>query len=241
MDIEDLKIAFAEHPQIKAIEERITKKGDRHVLVSGLYASSRSLVLERLSQILSRKKATRGESLFIIMDNAESAQYLYSDLCQVQRDKGQGTKVLFFPAAKKRRAVDDAAMIMGLVYTSILFMVVPIIGVMDSLDNSLIEAAYDLGAKKAVIWRQIIIPHCMPGIISGCIIVFMMVLGSYLTPNLMGGKNSMWFTEQIYNQFILYRNWNMGSAFGFLLLFMSSIIIWVALKLSGQSLKEVVK
>ena len=112
MDIEDLKIAFAEHPQIKAIEERITKKGDRHVLVSGLYASSRSLVLERLSQILSRKKATRGESLFIIMDNAESAQYLYSDLCQVQRDKGQGTKVLFFPAAKKRRAVDDAAMIM---------------------------------------------------------------------------------------------------------------------------------
>ena len=94
MDIEDLKIAFAEHPQIKAIEERITKKGDRHVLVSGLYASSRSLVLERLSQILSRKKATRGESLFIIMDNAESAQYLYSDLCQIQgtKDKVQGTK-----------------------------------------------------------------------------------------------------------------------------------------------------
>ncbi len=136
---------------------------------------------------------------------------------------------------------NDAAMIMGLVYTSILFMVVPIIGVMDSLDNSLIEAAYDLGAKKVVIWRQIIIPHCMPGIISGCIIVFMMVLGSYLTPNLMGGKNSLWFTQQIYNQFILYFNWNMGAAFGFLLLLMSSIIIWIALKLSGQNLKEVVK
>ena len=136
---------------------------------------------------------------------------------------------------------NDAAMIMGLVYTSVLFMIVPIIGVMDSLDNSLIEAAYDLGAKKTVIWRQIIIPHCMPGIISGCIIVFMMVLGSYLTPNLMGGKNSLWFTQQIYNQFILYFNWNMGAAFGFLLLLMSSIIIWVALKLSGQNLKEVVK
>ncbi len=136
---------------------------------------------------------------------------------------------------------NDAAMIMGLVYTSVLFMIVPIIGVMDSLDNSLIEAAYDLGAKKTVIWRQIIIPHCMPGIISGCIIVFMMVLGSYLTPNLMGGKNSLWFTQQIYNQFILYFNWNMGAAFGFLLLLMSSIIIGVALKLSGQNLKEVVK
>lgn len=136
---------------------------------------------------------------------------------------------------------NDAAMIMGLVYTSVLFMIVPIIGVMDSLDNSYIEAAYDLGANKTVIWRQIIIPHCMPGIISGCIIVFMMVLGSYLTPNLMGGKNSLWFTQQIYNQFILYFNWNMGAAFGFLLLIMSSIIIWVALKLSGQQLKGVVK
>ncbi|MCP5515062.1 MAG: ABC transporter permease [Spirochaetales bacterium] len=136
---------------------------------------------------------------------------------------------------------NDAVMIMGLVYTSILFMVIPIIGVMESLDDSLIEAAYDLGAKKMVIWQKIIIPHCMPGIMSGSIVVFMLVLGSYLTPNLMGGKNSLWFTQQIYNQFITYFNWNQGAAFGFLLLLMSSGIIWVALRLTGQQLSEVVK
>lgn len=136
---------------------------------------------------------------------------------------------------------NDAVMIMGLVYTSMLFMVIPIVGVMESLDDSYIEAAYDLGAKKLTIWRQIIIPHCMPGIMSGSIVVFMLVLGSYLTPNLMGGKNSLWFTQQIYNQFITYFNWNQGAAFGFLLLLMSSVIIWVALKLSGQQLSEVVK
>ena len=136
---------------------------------------------------------------------------------------------------------NDATMIMGLVYTSMLFMVIPILGVMESLDDSLIEAAYDLGAKKIAIWRKIIIPHCMPGIMSGSIIVFMIVLGSYLTPNLMGGKNSLWFTQQIYNQLIIYFNWNQGAAFGFLLLLMSSLIIWIALKLSGQSFKEVVK
>ena len=136
---------------------------------------------------------------------------------------------------------NDATMIMGLVYTSMLFMVIPILGVMEGLDDSLIEAAYDLGAKKIVIWRKIIIPYCMPGIISGSIIVFMIVLGSYLTPNLMGGKNSLWFTQQIYNQMIIYFNWNQGAAFGFLLLVMSSLIIWIALKLSGQSFKEVVK
>jgi spermidine/putrescine transport system permease protein len=136
---------------------------------------------------------------------------------------------------------NDVAMIMGLVYTSMLFMVIPIIGVMESLDNALIEAAYDLGAKKTAIWRTIIIPHCAPGIVSGGIIVFMLVLGSYLTPNLMGGKNSLWFTEQIYNQIIIYFNWNQGAAFGFLLLLLSSLIIAFFLKISGQQLRKVIK
>ena len=136
---------------------------------------------------------------------------------------------------------NDVVMIMGLVYTTALFMIVPIIGSMESLDDSLIEAAFDLGAKRITIWKEIIIPWSMPGIMSGCIVVFMIVLGSYLTPKLMGGTNSLWFTEQIYNQFITYFNWNQGSAFGFLLLVLSSGIIWVVLKLTGQKLSEVVK
>lgn len=134
---------------------------------------------------------------------------------------------------------NDATMIMGLVYTSMLFMVVPLISVMESLDDSLIEAAYDLGSSKTVIWFKIILPHCKSGITSGSIVVFMLVLGNYLTPNLMGGKNSLWFTEQIYNQFIASFNWNQGAAFGFLLLLLSSLIIWVGLKLSRQKLGEV--
>lgn len=134
---------------------------------------------------------------------------------------------------------NDATMIMGLVYTSMLFMVVPLVSVMESLDDSLIEAAHDLGAGKITIWRTIIIPHCKPGITSGSIVVFMLALGNYLTPNLMGGKNSLWFTEQIYNQFIASFNWNQGSAFGFLLLLLSSLIIWLGLKLTRQKLGEV--
>lgn len=134
---------------------------------------------------------------------------------------------------------NDASMIMGLVYTSMLFMVVPLVSVMDSLDDSLIEAAHDLGARKLTIWRAIIIPHCKPGLVSGSIVVFMLTLGNYLTPNLMGGKNSLWFTEQIYNQFIASFNWNQGAAFGFLLLLLSSLIIWLGLKLTRQKLGEV--
>jgi spermidine/putrescine transport system permease protein len=135
----------------------------------------------------------------------------------------------------------DATMVLGLVYTSMLFMVVPLVSVLDSLDNSLIEAAYDLGANMWTILFKIIIPHATPGIVSGSIVVFMLTLGNYLTPNLMGGKNSLWFTEQIYNQFIASFNWNQGSAFGFLLLFLSSLLVWLGLKLSKQNLRKVIQ
>lgn len=133
---------------------------------------------------------------------------------------------------------NDVTMVMGLVYTSMLFMVVPLISSLEGMDDSYIEAALDLGASKIVIFFKIIIPYAAPGIVSGSIVVFMLTLGNYLTPNLMGGKNSLWFTEQIYNQFIASFNWNQGAAFGFLLLILSSAIIWLGLKLTKQNLTK---
>jgi len=133
---------------------------------------------------------------------------------------------------------NDVSMIMGLVYTSMLFMVVPLISSLDGMDDSYIEAAHDLGASKIVIFFKIVIPYIAPGIVSGSIVVFMLTLGNYLTPNLMGGKNSLWFTEQIYNQFIASFNWNQGAAFGFLLLVLSSFIIWIGLKVTKQNLTK---
>jgi len=133
----------------------------------------------------------------------------------------------------------DATILVGLVYGSMLFMVVPLVGALESLDDSLIEAAYDLGGTGPSILRQIVIPHAAPGIAAGCIVVFMLTLGNYLTPTLLGGKNSLWFTEQIYTQFITRFNWEQGAAFGFLLLGLSTAIVWAGLKLSGQRLGEV--
>ncbi len=133
----------------------------------------------------------------------------------------------------------DFSMVIGLLYMSMLFMIVPIMTTLDSLDDSLIEAASDLGASKWTIIRRIVIPHSMPGIVNGSIIVFMLVIGDYVAPNILGGKSSLWFTEQIYNQFLSTFNWNEGSAFGFLLLLLSSAIVWVALKISGQKLEKV--
>ena len=135
----------------------------------------------------------------------------------------------------------DATILIGLVYTSMLFMVVPLIGALESLDDSLIEASYDLGGNGWTCLRHIIIPHAAPGIVSGCIVVFMLTLGNYLTPTLLGGKSSQWFTEQIYTQFITRFNWEQGAAFGFLLLGLSTAIVWLGLKLSGQKFGEVMQ
>ncbi len=133
----------------------------------------------------------------------------------------------------------DLSMTIGLLYMSMLFMIIPVMTTLESLDDSLIEAASDLGASKWTIIRRIVIPHSMPGIINGAIIVFMLVIGDYVAPNILGGKSSLWFTEQIYNQFLSTFNWNEGAAFGFLLLMLSSAVIWLALKLSGQKLDKV--
>ncbi len=135
----------------------------------------------------------------------------------------------------------DATILVGLVYTSLLFMVVPLVGSLESLDNSLIEAAYDLGGQGWSILRTIVIPHAAPGITAGCIVVFMLTLGNYLTPTLLGGKNSLWFTEQIYTQFITRFNWEQGAAFGFLLLGLSTAMVWLGLKVSGQRFSDVMR
>jgi spermidine/putrescine transport system permease protein len=135
----------------------------------------------------------------------------------------------------------DATVLIGLVYTSLLFMVVPLISSLESLDNSLIEAAYDLGAGGAAVLRTVVIPHAAPGITAGCIVVFMLTLGNYLTPTLLGGKNSQWFTEQIYTQFITRFNWEQGAAFGFLLLAMSTLLVMAGLRLSGQRFSDVMR
>jgi len=134
----------------------------------------------------------------------------------------------------------DATVVVGMVYTVVLFMIVPLVSTLDGMDNSLIEAGYNLGGSRWMVLRRIVIPYAMPGIVAGCIIVFMLSAGSYLTPILLGGKNSMWFTEQIYDQFITRSNWESGATFGILLLVFTSLVVWLGLRLTGQQLATTV-
>jgi len=135
---------------------------------------------------------------------------------------------------------NDVAVVVGLVYTVMLFMIVPLVTTLEGMDDSLVEAGFNLGGSRLTVLRRIIIPYAMPGIVTGCIVVFMLTAGSYLTPILLGGKNSQWFTEQIYDKFITHFNWEAGAAFGVLLLVFTSLTVWLGLRLTGQTLSSTV-
>ncbi|MBJ2150001.1 ABC transporter permease [Paracoccus sp. IB05] len=135
---------------------------------------------------------------------------------------------------------NDITVVIGMVYTVVLFMIVPLVSTLDGMDNALLEAGYNLGGSRLTVFRRIVIPYAMPGIVAGCIITFMLAAGSYLTPILLGGKNSMWFTEQIYEQFVTRYNWESGATFGVLLLVFTSGVVWLGLRLTGQNLASTV-
>jgi spermidine/putrescine transport system permease protein len=123
------------------------------------------------------------------------------------------------------------AIIIGLVYTYVLFMLFPIYNAIQSLDTNQIEAAQDLGSPW---WRthwRVILPHAKPGIASGAVMVFMLSAGSLLVPNLLGSPTSLWFTQTIQQWMLEAQDWNSGAAYAFLFLLLCtvfvSLVMWI--------------
>jgi len=113
---------------------------------------------------------------------------------------------------------NDFAVSVGLTYSFLPFMVLPIYTSLEKLDLRLVEAAFDLYATRLKVLRHILLPAAMPGIVAGCILVFVPCLGSYVTPELLGGGKTMMIGNLIGLQFGAARNWPFGAALGFALL-----------------------
>lgn len=107
---------------------------------------------------------------------------------------------------------NDGAVILGLVYGFLPFMVLPLFASVDRLDRNLLEAAADLGARPFATLTRVTIPLCGPGIRAGIILVFIPCLGAYLTPDLLGGGKSVMVGNLVQNQFTTARDWPFGSA-----------------------------
>ena len=117
----------------------------------------------------------------------------------------------------------------GLVYAYLPLMVMPLYASMEKIDFRLVEAGYDLYASRWQVLRKLIVPLVKPGIVAGCILVFIPSIGAYITPKLLGGGKSLMLGNLISNQFGTSRDWPLGSALALFLmaLVMVALIIFV--------------
>jgi spermidine/putrescine transport system permease protein len=122
---------------------------------------------------------------------------------------------------------NNFAVVLGLVYVQLPFMVLPLYAALDRLDRSLLEASLDLGAGHIATFARVVVPLAMPGIISGIIVTLIPSIGAYLTPDLLGGPESMMIANVIERQFKTANNWPFGAALSFLLMYMTFIAIAV--------------
>jgi spermidine/putrescine transport system permease protein len=113
----------------------------------------------------------------------------------------------------------------GLTYSFLPYMVLPIYVSLEKLDRRLIESAFDLGADRWRAFRRVILPLSMPGVVGGAILVFVPGLGAFISPELLGGAKSMMIGSLIQQQFGQSRNWPFGAALSFVLL----VLVLIAL------------
>jgi spermidine/putrescine transport system permease protein len=107
---------------------------------------------------------------------------------------------------------NEGSVLLGLVYVYTLFMTLPIYLSLDKIDPRLIEAAADLGAKPLRIFWEVLWPLSRPGVISGCIMVFLLTMSAFVTPQLLGGPRGIMFGNVIASQFLANNDWAFGAA-----------------------------
>ncbi|CAM5795869.1 ABC transporter permease [Brevibacillus borstelensis] len=125
---------------------------------------------------------------------------------------------------------NETAVLIGLVYTMLPFMVLPLYASIEKLDKSLLEASSDLGAKPVHTFWKVTLPLTAPGIMAGSLLVFIPSLGLFFIPDLMGGSKTVLIGNLIKNQFLTARDWPFGSAssiilMGLTLLFITAYIL----------------
>ncbi|MDF1715446.1 MAG: ABC transporter permease [Antarcticimicrobium sp.] len=124
----------------------------------------------------------------------------------------------------------DGAVLLGLVYSYLPFMILPIYASLEKFDFRLLEAAHDLYASRVQMMRHVALPLTRPGIVAGCALVLIPALGAYITPELLGGGKKLMIGNMIALQFGSGRNWPFGSAAALILMSIVLIALLVSLR-----------
>jgi spermidine/putrescine transport system permease protein len=120
---------------------------------------------------------------------------------------------------------NDGAVVLGLIYTNLPLMVLPLFAALDRLDRSLVEASLDLGAGHLGTLRRIVLPLALPGVAAGVLLTFVTTLGAYLIPDLLGGPGSQMAANLIERQFKRANDWPLGAALSFLLMYVTFVAV----------------
>jgi spermidine/putrescine transport system permease protein len=128
---------------------------------------------------------------------------------------------------------NDFAVLVGQVYGELPFMIVPLFVSIEKLDWALLEAAADLGADARRTFTRVVLPLTLPGIVAGCVLVFIPSLGAYLAPDLLGGGRTAYMGNLIQSQFAVARDLPFGAALSFVL----SVVVLVLLALFRRPLR----
>jgi spermidine/putrescine transport system permease protein len=127
------------------------------------------------------------------------------------------------------------AVLLGLVYGFLPFMILPIYASLEKLDPTLLEAAETLGATPFAGFRRITLPLSLPGVVAGCFLVFIPAMGSFLTSDLLGGAKQLMIGNLIQNQFAAARNWPFGSAASFVVTALVLVAVTVYLRVRDRA------
>jgi spermidine/putrescine transport system permease protein len=130
---------------------------------------------------------------------------------------------------------NHGAVILGLVYGYLPFMVLPIYATLERLDRTLLEAAADLGSREWSTTLRVVAPLALPGIGAGALLVFIPCLGAYLTPDLLGGGKSIMIGNLVQNQFTASRDWPFGSAVSLALMALVMILLLWLVRREGEA------
>lgn len=124
--------------------------------------------------------------------------------------------------------------IVGMVYTLLPFMILPLHSSVSTIDKSLLEASSDLGASKWKIFKNIILPQTIPGLFNGALMVFTPALGYFFIVDILGGGKIMILGNLIKNQFLTARNWPFGAAISVFLILITYLLISLYKKIGGK-------
>ncbi|MEM1172344.1 MAG: ABC transporter permease [Cyanobacteria bacterium P01_H01_bin.35] len=126
------------------------------------------------------------------------------------------------------------AVIIGLVYGYLPFMILPLYATIERFNFSLLEAAQDLGANDLRTFFRVVLPLTMRGIVAGCLLVFIPAYGAFITPDILGGAKTMMVGNLIQNQFLKARNWPFGSALSIALMIIVLIPVIIYFSISEE-------